>query len=64
MPAPLDEPTARANILLYASDKSWLYRRYGNGWTAEVRRLVREYRREQEAGAVIVMDLKGEASGK
>jgi hypothetical protein len=53
MPAPLDEPTDRCNILLFAADKAWLYRRYGHGWSAKVRDLVREHRKEQEQPQVI-----------
>ena len=64
MPAPADEPLAKAWINLYAADKSWLFRRYGNGWSEIVRKLVREHRRDQEAGTVVVMDLEGGANGE
>ena len=53
MPAPADEPLERANILLYAKDKAWLYRRYGHGWSEHVRRLVREHIKEHYKSEVI-----------
>lgn len=49
MPAPADEALARCFINLYAKDKDWLFRRHGHGWSEIVRKLVRDYRREQEA---------------
>lgn len=55
MPAPVDEPLSRCNLLLYEKDKQWLFRRYGQGqWSAVVRRLVREHIRETEKPKEIV----------
>lgn len=42
MPAPADEPLERCNLNLYAADKAWLYRRFGHGWSEQVRNWVRE----------------------
>lgn len=56
MPAPADEPLSRAFINLYAKDKSWLYRRYGHGWSEQVRLLVRKHIRDSDA--VINIDMK------
>lgn len=53
MPAPADEPLAKCWLNLYAKDKAWLYRRYGNGWSEQVRRLVREHIRDIEQPQVI-----------
>lgn len=63
MPAPADEPLAKAWINLYAVDKAWLFRRYGNGWSEVVRRLVRQHRRDAEA-EVTILDLKGTADAE
>lgn len=52
MPAPADEPLAKAWINLYARDKDWLFRRYGNGWSEQVRKLVREHRKDEEAKVI------------
>lgn len=41
MPAPLDEPITPCKINLFANDKAWLERRYGRGWTEQVRAWVR-----------------------
>ena len=56
MPAPADEALDRCFINLYAKDKAWLYRRYGHGWSEQVRRLVRKHIRD--ADAVQEIDLK------
>ncbi len=42
MPAPADEPISRCNLNLYAADKEWLYKRFGHGWSEQVRAWVRE----------------------
>ena len=49
MPAPLDEPITPCKINLYSLDKSWLERRYGRGWTEQVRAWVREKIKEAKA---------------
>lgn len=41
MNAPLGAPTRRVTIVLYADDCAQLERRFGRGWTEQVRRLVR-----------------------
>ena len=53
MPSPSDEPLSKSNINLYASDKAWLWRKHGHGWTEVVRKLVREHIKEQEEPKVI-----------
>lgn len=53
MPAPADELLAKCWINLYAKDKAWLYRRYGNGWTVKVRDLVREHIRDEDQPEVM-----------
>ena len=52
MPSPSDEPLSKSNINLYASDKAWLWRKHGHGWTEVVRKLVREHIKEQEAEVI------------
>ena len=41
LPAPLDEPITPCKINLFANDKAWLERRFGRGWTEQVRAWVR-----------------------
>lgn len=41
MPSPSDEPLARCDLNLYAADKAWLQRRFGQGWSEQVRNWVR-----------------------
>jgi len=42
MPAPLDEPITPCKINLFTTDKAWLEKRFGRGWTEQVRAWVRE----------------------
>ena len=51
--ATADEPLRRCNLYLYESDVEWLYRRFGYGWSIEVRRAVRNLRRETEPMAPV-----------
>lgn len=57
MPAPADEPLAKCWINLYEQDKRWLFRRYGNGWSEQVRRLVRVHIRDADASQTIDMNI-------
>ena len=49
MPSPADEPISRCDINLFTVDKEWLARRYGHGWSEQVRKLVREFIKQKEA---------------
>lgn len=42
MPPPLAARTRRATVVFFAEDVELLERRYGHGWTEQVRRLVHE----------------------
>lgn len=42
MPAPSDEPLRKVTLLLFASDVDGFQRRYGRGWTEQIRLLVRK----------------------
>lgn len=59
MPAPADEPLERCFIRLYAADKAWLYRRYGHGWSENVRKLVRRHIKDLDAPQTIDMKILG-----
>lgn len=43
MPAPSDEALTRCNLNLFTADKEWLEKRFGRGWTEQVRNMVRDY---------------------
>lgn len=51
MPPSLGQPLTRITLHLFAKDAELLRRRYGQGWTAQVRRMVaencKEYRRHR-----------------
>lgn len=59
MPAPAEEALTRCFINLYSRDKAWLYRRYGHGWSEQVRRLVRRHIKDSDAVQTIDMNLLG-----
>ncbi len=42
MTAPLSEPTTRVTAVLFTADVELMRRRYGHGWTEQLRRMVRE----------------------
>lgn len=42
MPSPADEPITKCKINLYTADKAYLERRFGHGWSEQVRNWVRE----------------------
>lgn len=48
MPAPADEPLTRTNLNLFTADKEWLEKRFGRGWTEQVRNWVRQQIKEAQ----------------
>ena len=42
MPPPADRPLRKVTLNLFADDVAQLERRYGRGWTEQVRRVVEE----------------------
>lgn len=52
MPAPADEPLTRCNLNLFTADKEWLEKRFGRGWTEQVRKLVHDFRKERQMEAM------------
>lgn len=55
MPPPLGEPTRRVTIVFFASDVEQMERRYGQGWTEQVRLLLRK-NCKQHAKAKDILD--------
>lgn len=49
MPPPSDEALTRCNLNLFTADKEWLEKRFGRGWTEQVRNLVRRHIQERES---------------
>jgi hypothetical protein len=63
MPAPLSKPSRRTQVTLYEADCQQLERRYGRGWTEQVRLLVekncKEYlRHKSEMDTLIKLEPK------
>lgn len=52
MPAPLSRPARRTTLYLFEEDCAQLERRYGRGWTEQVRLMVERNCREYEARQV------------
>lgn len=42
MPAPSDKPLRKCTLNLFAEDVEFLERRYGPGWTEQVRRAIEQ----------------------
>lgn len=61
MPAPSDSPLRRINLNLYEADALGMERRYGRGWTEQVRNLVRKHMEEYRS---LMQSFTGDDSGE
>lgn len=61
---PLDEPTTKISVNLFTSDYEELKARFGDGWTGQVRMVIRDHLRIRRGVAQLIKQAEKQDANK